>query len=79
MDLPNVASSLVNNSIDHSQSELGILASCWRSGDTCTANVLINGHVIFNLESKSKLQYTASYKTIGMIYGLTPGKIVISL
>ena len=79
MDLPTIASSLINNTFEKSQSELGILDKCWRSGDTCTANVLIDGHVIFNLESKSKLQYTASYKKIGMIYVLQPGKTVLSL
>ena len=79
MDLTEVASSLIDPNVIKKKNELNVLESCWKLGDSCKAKVTIDGHVIFNLDSKSKLQYTASYKTIGMIYALRPGKIFISL
>ena len=79
MDLTEVTASLIDPSVMKDQNELGLLQSCWQLGESCKAKVIIDGHVLFNVDSKSKLQYTASYKIIGMIYALRPGKIFMSL
>ena len=79
MDLPEVTALVIDPSVIKYKKELDVLHSCWELGESCKARVTIDGHVVFNIDSKSKLQYTASYKTIGMIYALRPGKRFIPL
>ena len=72
MDLPTITLLLLNApSNKHQMKEL---SECWKGNDICTPNVVINGNVLFDVESETKLQYTASFKRIGEVYSLFPGK-----
>ena len=72
MDMPVIASSMIDPNTN--SNDIPILKKCWEDGENCHAKVFIDGNVIFNVESDSKLQYTAKFQTIGRIFGLQPGK-----
>ena len=72
MDLPTITSMLLKNPSNKLQ--LKVLGECWKTNVICTPNVVINGNVLFDVESETKLQYTASFKRIGEVYSLFPGK-----
>ena len=72
MDLPTITLLLI--SAPSSKLQLKALSECWKTNDICTPNVAINGNVLFDVESETKLQYTASFKHIGEEYSLFPGK-----
>ena len=72
MDLPTITSMLVKTPSNKLQ--LKVLSECWKTNDICTPNVVINGNVLFDVKSETKLQYTASFKHIGEVYSLFPGK-----
>ena len=74
MDLSEIATALIKDRREHHNNAFQIMEDCWNSSKSCAGKVKIDGNVLFDVESKDKLQYVAYFKTIGMVYILQPGK-----
>ena len=79
MDLSEIASAMIKDRREHQNNAFRIMEDCWNSSKSCSGKVKIDGNVLFDVESKDKLQYIPYYKTIGMVYILQPGKKLLTL
>ena len=77
MDLPDITSSMIKDHQQGKNNELQILQECWKSAESCSGKVTIDGNVIFHVESEDKLQYRAYHENVGMVYTLQPGNIFL--
>ena len=74
MDLSVIATAMIKDRREHQNNASQIMKDCWKSSKSCSGKVKIDGNVLFDVESKDKLQYIAYFTTIGMVYILQPGK-----
>ena len=79
MDLSEIATAMIKDRREHQNNAIRIMEDCWNSSKSCSGKVKIDGNVLFDVESKEKLQYIAYFKTIGMVYILQPGKKLLTL
>lgn len=56
-----------------------IMPKCWVQNDKCKQKVFVDGQVIFYSNYRRKLQYTPTFKVVGMVYGVQPGNIFMPL